>query len=311
MKLALAILLAAASSSLAARAPQQPSRTLPVLIAKGDDYLIHGTSYPFLDDQTRFHARPWGGCAILYTRPSTGEMKALVSTGTVERPTERISFHQTRLLGVACDAERLYAVVWSSGRVFDHPPHPGQPTKGGSYSLHVFWLADGTSLGETWLLKEPGKSPVSRPNVVAAELPDSAPQETLEKGPLKLIDNGILCYGVALEYAGKTLSPEGPTPVAGALAEQVGQRTAYTGIARDGKPGAYVANREGKPEALFLEGRRQWEPATLGKQVTAKGVLRMRLIGSNNRNVQAPRQPIFYMAEHELEVGAAEAPKPK
>ena len=188
------------------------SRTTPVLLARGNDCLVHGITYPFHDDQARFRSRSWGGCAILYTRPSNGEMKALVSTGTVEVPTERISFFQTRLVGVACDPERLYALVWSSGRVFDHPPHPGQPSKGGGYSLHAFWLADGAGLGETWLLKEAGKSPVSRPSVVVPELPDIAPQETLGKGPLKPIEKGVALYGVAFEFEGKKLTKHHPLP---------------------------------------------------------------------------------------------------
>ncbi|HUT35003.1 MAG TPA: hypothetical protein VNE39_16045 [Planctomycetota bacterium] len=205
MRYILGALLALHALCGAAEPADEPSRSTPILIAKGQDCLVHGIIYPFHDDQARFRSRSWGGCAVLYTTPSTGEMKALVSTGTTEIPTERISFTQARLVGVACDAERLYAVVWSSGRVFDHPPHPGQPFKGGGYSLHVFWLGDGTGLGETWLLKEPSKSPVSRPNAVAPELPDVAPQETLEKGPLKLTDKGVALYGAAFEFDGKKL----------------------------------------------------------------------------------------------------------
>ncbi|MBM4037385.1 MAG: hypothetical protein FJ290_02625 [Planctomycetes bacterium] len=204
-------LLATASACLAASA-EEPSRTKPILIAKGKDCLVHGIVYPFHDDQARFRSRPLGGCAVLYTTPSTGEMKSLVSTGTIEVPTERISFHQTRLLGLACDAERLYAVVWSSGRVFDHPPHAGLGFKGGSYSLHIFWLADGTSLGDTWLLKEPGSSPVGRPNAIAPGLPDVAPQEALGKGPLKLIEKGAACYGVAFGFEGRKLVRHWPLP---------------------------------------------------------------------------------------------------
>ena len=205
MKHILGVLLALHALSAAARPADEPSRTKPILFAKGNDWLVHGITYPFHDDQARFRWRSWGGCAVLYTKPSTGEMKALVSTGTIEVPTERISFSQTHLVGVACDAERLYAVVWSSGRVFDDWPQPGKPFKGGYYVLHIFWLADGASLGETWLLKEPGKSPVSRPNAIAPELPDVAPQETLDKGPLKLTEKGVALYGAAFEFDGKKL----------------------------------------------------------------------------------------------------------
>ncbi len=213
MKFAWALSVAAALGALAGAAlSQEPSATKPILIAKGRDYLVHGIVYPFHDDQARFRSRSWGGCALLCTTPSTGEMKALISTGTVENPTERISFNQTRLLGATADAERLYAVVWSSGRMFDSPPHPGQPFKGGSYSLQVFWLADGTSLGETSLVREPGKSPVSRPNAIAPELPAIAPRETLEKGPLKLTEKGVALYGAAFEFDGRKVAKQEAVP---------------------------------------------------------------------------------------------------
>jgi hypothetical protein len=236
-------------------------------------------------------------------------MKCLVSTRTVEAPTRRISFHQTRLVGLACDAERLYAVVWSSGRVYDRPPHPGGPFKGGSYSLHAFWLADGTSLGETWLLKEPGKSPVSRPNAVAVELPDLAPQETLEKGPLELVEQGVACYGLDFEFEGRKLRGQRPSAAAWGV-DGVGKVVACRGVARNGKLGACVEAHEKKPMAVFLDDRRQWDPPVLGQQVTVTGVLRVRMIGSDDGKTQAQRQPVFYMTEYTLKVEGGPAPKP-
>ena len=52
----------------------------------------------------------------------------------------------TRVLGVAADAERLYVVLWSSGRIFDRPPAEDAALEGGRYELRVFWLGDGSAL---------------------------------------------------------------------------------------------------------------------------------------------------------------------
>jgi len=199
------VLLAAASASLAGPPPlEKPLASKPLLLAKGQDYLVHGIVYPLHDDQARFRTPQWAGCVVLHTKPSTGEMKGLVSTGTIEVPSERVSYHQTRILGVACDAERLYIVTWFSGRIWDHPPPPGQRLADGGYSLQVFWLADGTpSYGAN--LVPPTPMPIREPVVAVVSLPDTAPQETLEKGPLKPIGKGVACYGVAFEFEGKKL----------------------------------------------------------------------------------------------------------
>jgi hypothetical protein len=114
---------------------------------------------------------------------------------------------------VAADAERLYAVVWSSGRVYDHPPHPGQRMGGGGYVLHVFWLADGAALAELRLHKKQDQV-VSAPNVFAPGLPDIAVQESIEKGPLTLTEKGIACYGVAIEFEGRKIVRHSPLPEA-------------------------------------------------------------------------------------------------
>jgi hypothetical protein len=212
LKLAAAIILATASASLAGPPPLEKSQaSKPLLLAKGKDYLIHGIVYPLHDDQARFRTPQWTGCVILYTKPSTGEMKSLVSTGTIEIPTERVSYHQTRILGVACDPERLYVVTWFSGRIWDHPPQPGQRLGDGGYSLQVFWLADGTSTYSAGLLA-PTPMPLREPVVAVVSLPEIAPQETLEKGPLKLLEKGVACYGVAFGFEGRKLTKHSPVP---------------------------------------------------------------------------------------------------
>ncbi|MBM4030566.1 MAG: hypothetical protein FJ291_02135 [Planctomycetes bacterium] len=304
-------ILSLASACLAAEpAADGLSRSKPLLIAKGQDYLVHGVSYPLFDDQARFRAPMWAGAMLLYTTPSNGEMKELVSTGTVEVPTERISFFQRRLLGVAADAERLYAVVWNSGRVFDHAPHPGQRMGGGTYTLRVFWLADGTPVTELRLIKKAHQVPPA-PNVFAPGLPDAVVQETLDKGPLKLIEKGIACYGVAFEFEGKKLDAQRLADDGAAQGvDGLGKEIEYTGIARDGKLGAYVGAPEGKPPVVWLDDRRKWDPSLLGKKVTVTGILRMRMIGSDDGTTQAERQTVFHMTQYTLKIEDAPAPKP-
>lgn len=310
MKLALAMILAAASASLGGPPPLEKSlASKPLLLAKGQDYLVHGIVYPLHDDQARFRTPQWAGCVILYTKPSTGEMKSLVSTGTVEIPTERVSYHQSRILGVACDAERLYIVTWFSGRIWDHPPHPGQRLTNGGYSLQVFWLADGAPTYSANLVSLT-PMPIREP-VVAVSLPETAPQEAIEKGPLKLIEKGVACYGAAFEFEGKTLKAQDAMNEAALVgSEDVGKEIAYTGIAGNGKLGAYVSARDRKPTTVWLNDRQKWGPALLGKAVTVTGVLRMRMIGTDDGKTQALRQPVFYMTEYTLKVEGEPAPKP-
>jgi len=50
-----------------------------------------------------------------------------------------------------------------------------------------------------------GVSILAAASAALAAPPDLAPQETLEKGPLKATENGVACYGVACEFEGKTL----------------------------------------------------------------------------------------------------------
>ena len=132
------------------------------------------------------------GHLLLHVVRATGEMTVLVpATGTVAVNTRRISFHQTRILGVAADTERLYVLMWSSGRVFDKPPDPDALAEGGIFELRTFWLADG--------------QPLAAPKLSAEGLPKGAPPETVEKGPLQIVKGGVECYGTRAAYKGREL----------------------------------------------------------------------------------------------------------
>jgi hypothetical protein len=101
-------------------------------------------------------------------------------TGTAAISTRRISFQTTRIAGVAADAERLYVLIWA-GRAYDKPPEEGHDV------LRTFWLEDGAALWAP-LLKTP---------------PTEAPAETLEKGPLRLVEGGVEVHGARATYKGR------------------------------------------------------------------------------------------------------------
>ncbi len=121
------------------------------------------------------------GLMLLHTARASGEMTVLArTTGTMAISTRRISYVQTRILGIAADAERLYVLAWSV-RAWDKPPDRDAPVEGGRYELRAFRLADGKAL----------RAPALKPE----GLPKGAPPETLEHGPLRLVEGGVECYG--------------------------------------------------------------------------------------------------------------------
>jgi len=159
----------------------------PVLVAKTDAALVHAVRTA----RDPSEAEPWhrrsDGYLLLHTDRKTGEMRHLIpNTGTVEVPTVRPSVVQTRMVGVAADAERLYVLLWTSGRIFDRPPASDAPVEGGRYELRVFWLADG--------------SQIAKPALDPEKWPKTAPPEVTDAGPLKLVKDGVECYGVTARY---------------------------------------------------------------------------------------------------------------
>src|SRR5262249_2206220 len=109
--------------------------------------------------------------------------------GTWSVPTRRISYQQTRLVGVTADAERLYVLVWHSGRVFDRPPRLDEEAVKGTYRLSVYWLADSSKIAER--------------DLTGREVPAKAPKETTGKGPLTVADGTVSCYGTKFQFKGK------------------------------------------------------------------------------------------------------------
>ena len=129
---------------------------------------------------------------LLHTARDTGKMTRLIdATGTVAVNTRRISYRVARVVGVTADAERLYALLWHSGRIFDRPPEDGAALKGGRYELRVFWIADGSAL----------RVPVLGPE----GLPDVVPAASLGPGPLKGEKGGVACFGKVVRYDARAL----------------------------------------------------------------------------------------------------------
>src|SRR5687767_12321186 len=69
----------------------------PVLIARGDDFLVHAVPYPDgREEGGGRHGEP-AGHMLMHTKLSTGEMKTLAATGTTAIPTRRIRYRHSRL----------------------------------------------------------------------------------------------------------------------------------------------------------------------------------------------------------------------
>jgi len=162
-----------------------------VLLTKHVACFVHALpTWPARDDHVeRVIGR---GHALLYTSRESGRMTRLVeTTGIVAVNTRRASYRVTRLLGIASDSERLYVLLWFSGRVYDRPPEEGAALEGGRYEMRVFWLGDGGAL----------RSPPLGPS----GLPAAAPRASLGVGPLKIVSDGVSCFGRTARYDGRVL----------------------------------------------------------------------------------------------------------
>jgi hypothetical protein len=176
----------------AALAAEDGKPEKPALVHADAACFVHALrAMPETPRERKFERVVEPGLAMLHTVRATGEMTVLVpATGTVAINTRRISFVVTRIIGVAADAERLYVLVWTT-RVYDRPPDRNATAEGGSYALRTFWLADGSAL--------------LAPALAAEGLPEGAPPEAVDKGPLRLTKDGVECYGTRAAYKGRDL----------------------------------------------------------------------------------------------------------
>jgi hypothetical protein len=168
--------------------PEAPAK--PILLLQEKDYFVHAVpGVPLQSDGWVFP----GGLRLLHTLKGTGEMRILATSGTQASRDEmsralRVHYVETRFLGIASDAERFYVVTWKGN--LTSPAK--EPVKGGEYRLLVFWLADGSQLADLALT---GKG-----------LPEAAPKETTDKGPLTVHAEDVTCCGLSVSIKGKQIA---------------------------------------------------------------------------------------------------------
>ncbi len=152
----------------------------PQLIAKNKQVFIHAVPNPSVPES--WGSEPPRGIRLLHTDRETGRMRVLLTTGSRVVVRHILSYAEDRLAGVANDSERLYAVV---GHTISRDRVSKPDKRQWSYTLYVFWLADGSPL---WT------QPLSGHEI---------PVESTGKGPLVVKDGEVSCQGTTLAFKGK------------------------------------------------------------------------------------------------------------
>ncbi|HUT13142.1 MAG TPA: hypothetical protein VMY42_21815 [Thermoguttaceae bacterium] len=203
----------------------EPVRAEPVHVAKGEGYVICAMPHvasgsPFaklpkprmigfrfpLDEASRSP-----GASVLHISLGNGAVKCLLATGETSYPSvpmgiNRIYYFQSRVLGICADRQRLYVLIFVGGaELLDFgdrgtvPRKRGQSTPlSGIYYLSVFDVRKGTRICDL--------------DLKDAEIPTLAPLETLDKGPLELLDDGVAVYGKTFRFDGGKLTAESSLP---------------------------------------------------------------------------------------------------
>jgi len=178
----------------------------PALLVAGKDYLVHAvprllpvTRGPEKAPKTYTEldlAKPGAaGYALLYTKPSTGQTRTLLVSGgwSAQSPPmgiDRVFHGRTRIVGTAVDSARLYVACRHSGKIVMVQAAPGEGLERseGGYRLYVFGLADGKEL--------------HRRDLKDGDFPKEVPAETLERGPLRVVRDGVVrCFGKEHAFA--------------------------------------------------------------------------------------------------------------
>lgn len=149
-----------------------------ILVAQGEGYFIHALRYP-RSDEAETVARVHGGWKVLHTGVRDGAMNVLFTSGSFERPTRRISYQNVRIVGIACDSKRLYLVSWRA-KSWDGPLVGAQTAERTEWRLHVYQRENGQE-----------RASVSLKSVDL----EFAPKETIEKGPITLVEGGVEILG--------------------------------------------------------------------------------------------------------------------
>ncbi len=177
----------------------EPAAPNPVLIAKGK-----GNAYHVLTGTAGiYHRIVLGGQQLLHTNLETGAMRILFAAETRVLPTRRESYERTAIIGLAHDEQRLYLATAKTGRYFDAN---GRDAKLHPHLLRVYWLADGSLIHERSFPQE--------------TWPAKAPEPSLGRGPLSLIDNGMTIYGLTIVFRGKEVASAKEEPKSAPGADQ-------------------------------------------------------------------------------------------
>jgi hypothetical protein len=166
----------------------QDGASQPKLLVKEKAYFIHSLLGNSL--------------ALLHTSTETGEMKVLAAgrtTGTRSPPMgiDRLYYRQRRIVGVATDKERLYALEWEGTATVLLQGMVGKPLyRTVQYRLLVFSPDKGVQIHALDLKGD--------------SVPKEPPKETADKGPLRLHDDGVTCFGRRFEFKGTKLLKQVP-----------------------------------------------------------------------------------------------------
>jgi hypothetical protein len=166
-----------------------------VVLAKGTGYIVHGLGGESV--------LPASAATVLHTALPAGTLQVLVRSGTtvgipVSMATDRYPttqtwpITQTRIAGVAADAERVYVLVWSASWKFNASGAAGpqvKPPESDAYTLKTFWLADGSEVGSF--------------AVGGDRRPKTVPPEKFEPGPLAAERGTVTVYGQTFRFEGK------------------------------------------------------------------------------------------------------------
>jgi hypothetical protein len=149
------------------------------------------------------HSLRGNSLALLHTSPATGEMKVLAAgrtTVTKSPPMgiDRLYYTRIRIAGVATDSKRLYILEWVGTA---EELVQGFRARAPSYStvryrLLVFRPEDGVKVHALDLKGE--------------AVPKTLPEETADRGPLRLHDDGVACFGTRFEFKGTKLVKQSP-----------------------------------------------------------------------------------------------------
>jgi hypothetical protein len=163
-------------------APPLEDLSSPKLVARGKGYFLHTLSPSQRPAALRRvlplrEGEPSYSLLLLHTSAATGEMRVLAAGGDLVSnlaQKNKPDTYRGRILGVAADRERLYVLHWGEG--------PSER----AVRLLVFRPDTGEQLHSL--------------AVEGDAVPQQEPREAVDKGPLRLCEGGVACFGTRFEF---------------------------------------------------------------------------------------------------------------